>query len=203
MQDKPGNTKSLGDQGILHQFHGKFELTLARGETVFIGSSPGLRFCIQDHAAVQLQIVMVFALQTFPVLPYYLYVMVALPTAITVSFPALHLVRSISLSYAQPSHLSFMVALPSALVICCQSPLPHCLVSSHHYTEPAVNVILLPSWLSLVIVIGPHPHHQGCRHWLLSWLGMVDGVVIGSAIVGCGCGHGWDVTEVVGRWPTS
>jgi len=39
-------------------------------------------------------------LQTFPVLPYYLYGMVALPTAITVSFPALHLVRSISLSYA-------------------------------------------------------------------------------------------------------
>jgi len=192
MQDKPGNTKSLGDQGIPHQFHGKFELTLARGETVFIGSSPGLRFCIQDHAATQLQIVTVFALQTFPVLPYYLYVMVALPTAITVSFPTLRLVRSVSLSYAQPSHPSFTAASPSALVNPRRSPSPHRLVSSHHHAKPAVDVILLPLRSSLVIVISPCPHCRARCCWLPSWLGTVDGVVIGSAIVGRGRGHGRD-----------
>jgi len=59
-------------------------------------------------------------------------------------------------------------------------------------------MILLPLQSSLVIVIHTCPHHQGRCLWSLSWLGMVDGVVIGSTIVSCGRGYGRDGDQ--GHW---
>jgi len=194
MQDKPGNTKSLGDQGIPRQFHGKFELTLARGETVF-GSSPGLRFCIQDHAAAQLHIVTIANISCSTLLPLWY-------GSITHSHNSV-LPRSASCAIRLPKLCSTLTPIVyGGLAICFGDPLSITLASSSRLLPSPHRACRRRDPTTIAVVVGHrHPYSpssSGRRHWSPSWLGTVDGVVIGSAIVGRGRGHGRDGDQ--GHW---